>query len=315
MELIMQYIEDANAFSEWIIKSQEISKMSTKKYILKNFQSPGDILMLTSCVRDIKMWYPEIELNVESSTPDIWLHNPYITTLHDNDPDVCTLDMQYEIIHQSNENINNHFIHGFIHDFNQKTGLAVKLTDFKADVHLTDDEKFTPVFEDQPDKFIVLVAGGKTDYKTKWWWIEAWTEVVKNCPDIQFIQVGKDEHSHIHSKIRAKNCINKLGQTSFRQLMRLVYQSIGTLSVVTAAMHLSAAFNKHAAVIAGGHEPWWWEKYPKHDYFHTIGRLSCCRFGGCWKGECENKNESNGRQKCLELINPIKVSDTINGWL
>ena len=96
-------------------------------------------------------------------------------------------------------------------------------------------------------------------------------------------------------------------------MIRLVYQSVGTLSVVTAVMHMAAAFDKRAAVIGGGHEPWWWEKYPGHDYFHTIGRLPCCRYGGCWKGKCENQNKK-GRQRCLELIDPREVAEAIQSW-
>lgn len=310
----MELICDTKEHFEWLMKSEEIHKLNRTKFILKNAQPPGDILMLTACVRDIKQWYPNIQIGVDTSAGEIWDNNPNITHLDANDPDTFELDMQYEIIHESNEKMENHFIHGFINDFNGKTGYAVKLTGFKPDLYLTDDEKNTPVFDDLPEKFVILNAGGKTDFESKWWWNEAWCAVVNLCPDVTFVQIGKtDENSHVHEKINAPNCIDKLGQTSLREFIRLVYQSSGTLSVVTCLMHLAAAFDKHAAVIAGGHEPWWWEKYPGQDYFHTIGRLSCCRFGGCWKGQCENKNENN-RQKCLELINPEDVAEKINGW-
>ena len=310
----MDYLLDANEQTEWLIKSGKIDDFGRNRFILKNFQCPGDLLMLSACIRDIKRWYPHILLDVRTSCNDIWINNPLLTDLDQNDPSVFELDMQYEIIHKSNENIHAHFIHGFIDDFCKKTGFIVKLTEFKPDIYLTEEEKNTPVFKDQPDKFVVLVAGGKTDYRSKWWWKEGWTDIVKNCPEIQFIQVGKiDEDSHIHDVIEADNCINKTGKTSIRELLRLVYQSQGTLSVVTGVMHMAAAFGKHAAVIAGGHEPWWWEKYPGHNYFHTIGQFPCCRYGGCWKGECENKSERN-RQRCLELIDPKKVANIIKKW-
>ncbi len=270
--------------------------------------------MLSACVRVIKIWFPYVELDVRTSTPDIWKHNPHLTKLDENDPSVWELDMQYETIHQSNEQMGNHFIHGFIQDFNERTGYAVKLTQFKGDMHLTEEEKAKKVFDEQEDQFVVVIAGGKTDYKTKMWWNEAWTEVVENCPDIQFIQVGKiSADDHKHEEIKAKNCVCKLGKTSWREVMRLVYQSVGTLSVVTGIMHTAVAFDRRSAVVAGGHEPWWWEKCPGQDYFHTIGQLPCCRFGGCWKGECENKNEKD-RQRCLELIDPKKVAKAIRKW-
>ena len=310
----MEYFSDAKEYSEWIAKSGEVERISRSKFILKNYQCPGDLLMLSACVRDIKIWYPHIQLDVVTSDNDIWLNNPHLTPLDKNDPDVVEMDMQYETIHQSNENLYAHFIHGFIDDFNKKTGFSVKLTIFKPDIHLTEEEKNEPVFKDQAEKFVLMLAGGKNDYKTKWWWNEAWTEVVNLCPDVQFIQIGKSAADHNHPRVHTVNCIDKRGKTSTREVIRLVYQSVGTLSVVTMIMHMAAAFDKHAAVVAGGHEPWWWERYPGHDYFHTIGRLPCCRFGGCWKGECENKNE-NDRQRCLELISPQKVAEAIWKWV
>ena len=143
--------------------------------------------------------------------------------------------------------------------------------------------------------------------------------MVRLCSDIIFVQVGKCDERDVgagqalHSIIELPNVLNKINKTSSRELIRLVYQSIGSLSVVTSLMHLSATFEKHACVIAGGHEPWWWEMYPGHDYFHTIGQLECCRLGGCWKKDCENENEF-GHQKCLELIDPKKVADSIKKW-
>ncbi len=48
-----------------------------KKVVLRNFQSPGDILMLTAAVRDLHACYPGRFLtDVRSSCPDLWLHNP-----------------------------------------------------------------------------------------------------------------------------------------------------------------------------------------------------------------------------------------------
>ena len=301
---------------EWLAKSEKIPHT---RYILKNHQCPGDILMLSSCVRDIKVWNPHFDIDIRTSCDTIFDNNPYTTNLDEGDPSVRVIEMDYGIIHESNQNMHQHFIHGFIKDFNEKAGCSIKLTQFKPDVHLTQDEKETPVFKDQPDKFVILNAGGKTDYMTKWWWTSAWEKVVQNCPNIQFIQVGKSDKKDdgagkaIHEKIKCSNVIHKVDKTTMRELIRLVYQSVGTLSVVTTVMHLAAAFDRHAAIVAGGHEPWWWERYPGHDYFHTIGALECCSLGGCWKKECENKNEHN-RQKCMEMIDPNTVAAAIRSW-
>lgn len=317
----MEYVYMKDGISgesgEWLAKSEKIPHT---RYVLKNHQCPGDILMLSACVRDIKVWNPHFEIDIRTSCDAIFESNPHITKLKEDDPSVRVLDMHYETIHQSNQNMHQHFIHGFIKDFNEQAGCSIKLTQFKPDIHLTEKERETPVFKDLPEKFIVLNAGGKTDYKTKWWWNSAWKIVIENCPDIQFIQVGKPDSKDtgagqaIHEKLNCPNVIHKINQTSMRELIRLVYQSVGVLSVVTSIMHMAAAFDRHAAIVAGGHEPWWWERYPGHDYFHTIGALECCLVGGCWKKDCENKNEQ-GRQKCMDLIDPIKVSSAINAWI
>lgn len=318
MEKEYVYMRDglSNENAEWLAKSEKIPHT---RYILKNHQCPGDILMLSACVRDIKIWNPHFELDVRTSCDLVFDNNPHITKLDEEDPSVRVLDMHYEIIHQSNQDMHQHFIHGFIRDFNEQAGCSIKLTQFKPDLHLTKEEKETPVFKDQPEKFVLLNAGGKTDYKTKWWWTSAWKEVVDNCSDIKFIQVGKPDEKDtgagqsIHEEIESPNVIHKINKTSMRELIRLVYQSVGTLSVVTSIMHIAASFDRHSAVIAGGHEPWWWERYPGHDYFHAIGTLDCCGLGGCWKKECENKNERN-RQKCMEMIDPKVVANAIRTW-
>lgn len=51
-----------------------------KKLILRNFQSPGDILMLTAAVRDLHVCYPGRFLtDVRTPCPDLWQHNPHLT--------------------------------------------------------------------------------------------------------------------------------------------------------------------------------------------------------------------------------------------
>jgi ADP-heptose:LPS heptosyltransferase len=42
------------------------------KIFLKQFQSPGDILMLTSAVRDLKKSHPEFRINCKTSAQELW---------------------------------------------------------------------------------------------------------------------------------------------------------------------------------------------------------------------------------------------------
>ena len=51
-----------------------------KKLILRNFQSPGDIVMLTAAVRDLHRCYPgEFLTDVRTSCPELWENNPYLS--------------------------------------------------------------------------------------------------------------------------------------------------------------------------------------------------------------------------------------------
>ena len=50
---------------------------AVRKLVLTNFQSPGDIVMLTAAVRDLHRAHPgEFLTDVRTSCPDLWLNNP-----------------------------------------------------------------------------------------------------------------------------------------------------------------------------------------------------------------------------------------------
>lgn len=310
-----------------------------RKLILKNFQSPGDIVMLTAALRDLHKCYPNQFLtDVRTSCPALWEHNPHITKLDEKAKDVQVIDCHYPIIHRSNQTPV-HFLHGFIEHLNEKLGLHVKPTAFKGDIHLSPEEMAAPsqihelVGEDVP--FWVIVAGGKKDYTIKWWSPERFQEVVDYFAGrILFVQVG--EKGHLHPGLRG--VIDLRGQTSLRQLVRLVYHAQGVLCPVTLAMHLAAAvpvkpngpvrdakasktighssfgtrhsqFMRPCVVIAGGREPAHWEAYPGHQFLHTIGALPCCANGGCWKsrtvplGDGDKKDQRGSL--CQDVVNGL----------
>jgi hypothetical protein len=92
-----------------------------RKLIFTNFQSPGDIVMLTAAVRDLHLSYPgEFVTDVRTSCPDLWLNNPWLTPLSETDLDVEVLPCHYPLIHRSNQ-LPYHFIHGFMEDVTAKS--------------------------------------------------------------------------------------------------------------------------------------------------------------------------------------------------
>lgn len=263
-----------------------------RKLILQNGYSPGDVVMMTAAVRDLHLCYPnQFVTDVRTNCPELWENNPYVTPLPEDDPGIKAVDCKYPLIDHSNE-LPYHCLHGYAHFLNDTLGLAIKPTSFKGDIHLSALEMAwaSQVHEltGQDTPFWIIAAGGKYDISIKWWARERYQEVVDHFRGkIQFVQVG--EAGHHHPKL--EGVIDLRGQTTLRQLVRLVYHSQGILCGVTSLMHLAAAVpvkgntwtNRPCVVVAGGREPAHWEAYPDHQFIHTNGALRCCSGGGCWR--------------------------------
>jgi len=289
-----------------------------RKLILRNFQSPGDIVMLTAAVRDLHRAYPgEFETDVRTSCPDLWAFNPYLTPLSEADPGVEVVDCHYPLIDQCNTTPV-HFLHGFPAYLNDRLGLRVRVTDFKGDIHIGEPERqwFDDVLRDTggPEPFWLFVSGGKFDYTIKWWDRARYQTVIDHFRGrIQFVQVGEDGHHHPP----LDGVVDLRGQTSLRQLVRLVYHAQGVISPVSLLMHLAAAVetspgaprNRPCVVVAGGREPPHFTAYPHHQFIHTVGALSCCDSGGCWKsrtlplGDGDEKDAPD--QLCVDVVGTL----------
>jgi len=289
-----------------------------QKLILKNSQSPGDILMLTAAVRDLHQSHPGCySTDVRTSCAELWEHNPYVTRLSDEDSTVRTIDCHYPLIHQSNS-FPAHFLWGFIDYLNQQLGSSIRPTAFRGDIHLSTEERSSPssvaeeVGMDLP--YWIIVAGGKYDYTIKWWHFRRYQEIVNHFRDrIQFVQVG--EQGHYHPPLDGLIC--RRGRTTLRQLIRLVHHAAGVLCPVTSLMHLAAAVETRSdrpaprpcVVVAGGREPPQWESYPNHQFIHTVGSLRCCATGGCWRARTvplEDGDEKDHPDKlCLDVVDGL----------
>ena len=140
------------------------------------------------------------------------------------------IPMNYPLIHQSNNTLPYHFIHGFIQFLNFQLGIAVYPTAFRGDIHLSAEEIswMSQVKEitgdDKP--FWIVVSGGKYDFTCKWWDVNRLQEVVDHFSGkIQFVQIGESVHNHPP----LKNVIDLRSKTDLRQLIRLVYHGAKVL--------------------------------------------------------------------------------------
>ncbi len=292
--------------------------MKKRKLILRNFQSPGDIVMLTAAVRDLHVCYPgRFNTDVRTSCPALWENNPYIEPLDEKDAGVEIIDCEYPLIHRSNS-APYHFIHGFIEFLNNHLGIDIKPSAFKGDIHISELEKswFSQVEEihGHSTPFWLLFSGGKYDYTIKWWEHSRYQEVVDHFRGkIEFVQGGEADHHHPS----LRNAIDLRGQTDLRQLVRLVYHAQGVLTPVSLPMHLAAAVevrsgmpqNRPCVVVAGGREPPHWTAYPHHQFIHTVGALQCCDNGGCWKSRTvplgDGDSKDNPEELCVDVVRSL----------
>jgi len=213
-----------------------------RRLILKNGFSPGDIVMLTTAVRDLHLCCPDRFItDLRTTCSELWANNPYVTPIKDDDPEAELLDCSYPLIDRCNDTPY-HCLHGFIEFLNDRLNLQIKPTAFKGDIHLSPQEKawFSQVheFTREDIPFWILAAGGKYDVTIKWWSSPRYQQVVDYYRGkIQFVQVGSygDHHPPI------KGAIDLRGRTNLRELIRLVYHSQGVLCSVTGLMHLAAA--------------------------------------------------------------------------
>lgn len=301
-----------------IQKVEEVRSASAERLILRNFLSPGDVLMMTAAVRDLHRAHPgKYYTFVESSTPDLWEHNPYTGSGSSRPQGARIIEMQYPLIHHSNQRPS-HFIQGYVEYLAAQLGVAIPITEFRGDVHLSDDEKgWTNQIEEEfgfRGPFWIVVAGGKHDFTAKWWAPECYQRVVDHFSGrVQFVQCGQQNHWHP----ALRGTFNLIGRTSTRQFVRLMYHASGVLCPVTFAMHLAAAVPtkqqrlRPCVVVAGGREPPHWEAYPGHQYLHTVGALPCCATGGCWKSRCQPMGDGDRKDRENLCERPVQVDSSL----
>jgi len=287
-----------------------------RKIILRQEQSPGDILTFTRAVADLKMTYPNWQIDVRTPCPEIWENCPYLTSLREDDNDVEVFTITYDDINISGWN-GLHFTDAFRHDIERKLGVEVQKTGIRPELWISDEEKGwinqVEVEFGYTGSFWLLNAGHKPDNELKQY--HRWQEVVDLFNEtfkgsVRLVQIGHS--SHIHPQLNG--VYNLVGKTDLRQLIRLAWWSHGTIGPISFQFVLAAALEKPHVVVAGGKEGVRWHIYPNGRYLHTNGALPCCSWDGCWKGgkitDCVDLLPGN-IPHCFELITPQMIVDAI----
>lgn len=314
------------------------------KFILEYKRAPGDTLVLTALVRDLKLTYgDDIEIGIRCSYPDLWKNNPYIAKTEPAGAKLVRLSEGY-YIRQSRAGVRQHYITAFFRDFTDKTGVVVHPTLPHGDLHLSEYEKQYPIVR---GKYWVIVPGGKTDATVKVWPTSSYQEVVRLGAERNwhFLQEGAAKPRHFHPPL--SGALSLVGRTTIRDLILNIYHSQGLVCGITLPMHIAAALQKPCVVLAGGREEPWWEHYANeidgqfgprcssvtvpHRFLNTFGQLDCCETRGCWrqrvvklhdgdmayeKSLCQYPVVVPGEPtaKCMSMITPQQVVDAIDSY-
>ena len=283
-----------------------------RKIILKQHQSPGDVLVFTATVKAIKETYPEWLIDVRTPCMEIFEGNPRITHLDEKDSDVEIIGLVNDTeIHRSGVS-GIHYCQAFIREAEEKLGVTLKKDDMWPEIFIRDVEK-TWINQVETEfgykgKFWLINAGYKPECPLKFY--PYWQEVAFLLRDhVQFVQIGSE--GHVHEPLQG--VFNLVGKTDLRQLIRLAYWSEGLVGPISFQMHLAAALKKPAVVVAGNKEPVRWEMYPDHRYIAVNGCLKCSAYyDGCWKSRLEEcLNLTGGRPRCYTMIRPEDVANAV----
>jgi len=305
------------------VTTPQVASKDVRKVIFKNFQAPGDIVMMTAAIRDLHMNHPgKFVTDVRTNSMSIWENNPYITKMRENDPGVESYSTEYPLIHQSNQGPY-HFSEGFTEHFEDLLDIRIKNRIGRGQIIMSSQEEgwgntergtwFKEFGYQQDVHYWILNAGYKNDFTAKMWPAHRYQSVVDHFKGrIAFVQIGHKDHNHPN----LKGVINLVGKTDDRQLIRLVWASSGVLTPCSYPMTLAAAvpvrpgtcnghLDRPCVIVAGGREPSGWQAYTNHQFIHTCGTLPCCSNGGCWISRVKpigDGDEKDRKNLCQHVV-------------
>lgn len=308
--------------AEWDREAKaQVNQSSPIPVILKTDQAPGDAVAMTAAIYSLHCAYPgRYATAVRSPWPHVFHYNPDVVPVP-SIPDADQLHMHYPAIHQSNDRAI-HFMQGWCEHLGSALGVPVPLMTNRPHLYFADD---SPPVQD----YWLICSGGKDDFTNKLWGHKRYQEVVDllryaHRDRVRFVQVGRAEDNH--PKLRGVKYM--VGKTNLRELFDLCRRARGVLCGVSLLMHVAAALDKPAVVIAGGREPVAWNAYPKQQYVHTVGALPCRDLQGhvgqaCWRARVQalpddsplNQNTCeypvDGLPKCMRMISPSGVVELV----
>jgi ADP-heptose:LPS heptosyltransferase len=297
------------------INKQHRGSTGPRRMILHQGAAPGDNVVLTRAVGDLKRSYPQFEIDVDTPYPEVWENNPHLTPgLRRQDPEVEVHDCHYGHFVEKTWH-SRHFADAFREDLEERLGVPIAATGYRPELYLSEKEQAASrQIDDLWDgPFWLLNAGWKTDFPLKHY--HRWPEVVEEFNarfwgKVALVQVGQRHPRHQH--IPLNGVFDLLGKTTLRQLIVLCAQAEGTIGPVSCHLHIAAAFDKPCVVVAGGRENVRWEGYDGQRWLGTNGAIAGCPVGGCWKTKPEAcVDRLDGVPLCMAMTSPEAVCAAI----
>jgi len=269
----------------------------------------GDRMMFTPVVRDFKKAYPDIQVGIISAGPEMWHNNPHI----DRTVTEANADETYDIgpgkVTRGSKTNGLHITAAFRESLQENSGKVIKQGPFKPDIHLSEAEKNHQLVDGR--YWVINCDTGP--FTAKRWRAERFQQLVDAMPETTFVQVGLAKDNC--ARLTGNNVIDLIGKTKIRELFSLVYNADGCISLVSSLMHVAAAFDKPCVVLAGGREPFTFEKYANHRYLDRTGLLPCCKLKACWHNALSACKDHDGTvAHCMDLISVRHVKDAIESY-
>lgn len=267
-----------------------------KKVLLNLPNCAGDCLVATAALESVATQYPGrfwIGIDAHDNQP-IFENNPHVKDLNSDDKTVTKVNWEYPLIQSSNQRPI-HFMDAYTASLAEILGVPLYTSVKKPHIYLSAEEKgWTNQVQEitkRQVKFWLVNSGHKPCFTTKRWDEARYQEIVDHFAGrIQFVQIGQPEHNKVH----LKNCIDLVGQTNLRQLIRLAFHCEGAIGPSTFLQHLSAAFEKPYVLIDSVREPCAWVSYPNQVNLVKYGQLKCCVTNACWKSHVSESDPNAG---------------------
>jgi len=290
-----------------------------RKMVLRQDQSPGDILTFTRALCDLKEAYPQFLIDVDTPCPEIFENNPHITPLDKDDPEVELFSVRYDSINQSGWR-GHHFSDGFRIALEDLLGVSIPSQGLRPQLFISEEERHwyhLPHVAWAWDKpFWCINAGRKGDNELKQY--DRWQAVVDLFNDyfqgeVGMVQIGHS--SHIHPPLQG--VMNAIGQTdNLRQLIRLGYWAAGIVTPISFPLVMAAAYEQPCVVCAGAKEGVRWHIYGHMRWICRNGCLPCSLSDGCWRGGEIGKclDIVDGVPRCFAIIDPEEIFAAIRSY-